>query len=98
MPGFDKPTLAVAVPDHVMHREVLDEAVLLNLQTERYTGLDHVAVDMLRTLSEASSVQDGIDRLADGYDADRSVIAADIDQLLDQLIDRGLVVVDDIAA
>ena len=98
MPGYDKATTSVSVPDHVMHREVLDEAVMLNLETERYTGLDKVGVDMLEALTAAPSLDAAIDRLVREYDADRDVIAADVERFVDDLVGRGLIVVDDIAA
>lgn len=81
-----------------MHREVLDEAVMLNLNTERYTGLDKVGVDMLEAITSATTVDAAIDRLVKEYEVERDVIAADVERFVEDLLDRGLIVVDDLAA
>ena len=81
-----------------MHREVLDEAVMLNLNTERYTGLDEVGVDMLEAITSAATVDAAIDQLVEAYDVERDVIAADVERFVEDLLERGLIVVDDLAA
>lgn len=91
MGTFDNATSKVTVPEHVMHRSVLEEAVMLNLETERYTGIDEVGRDMLDAIAQAANISEGIDALVEIYEVERSIIAADVDTFLAELVERGLV-------
>lgn len=83
---------AATVPDDVLVQRVPEGMVLLHLVSGRYYGLDEIGARMLDlacTLPDARSVVDGV--VAE-YDATPGVVAADLDRLMAQLADGGLVV------
>ena len=82
---------AVTMPSHVVTRALEDESVLLNLKSETYFGLDAVGTRMLEVLQSAKSVSDAVTQLASEYDAEESTIRADLQSLLERLVENGLV-------
>ena len=81
----------VTVPDHVMFRELDGEAVILDLASECYFGLDEVGTRMWITVTRSASIGDAFAELAGAYDVDRERLRADLDELLTELLQRGLV-------
>ena len=76
--------------EHVSLTEVDDEAVLLDLNTGSYYGLNHIGAHLMRVLEAAGSVNDAVQEPAEKYQTDVSTIEADISQLLDQLLKEKL--------
>jgi hypothetical protein len=60
----------VTMPKDVLISSVEDEAVLLNLNSERYFGLDDVGTRMLSVLTKANSIQVAYETLFDEYEFD----------------------------
>jgi hypothetical protein len=85
----------VALPEHVVSRAFEKQTVLLNLDSGNYHGLNPVAVRMLEASTAAPTPRDAIADLAAEYEQPESVIENDLAQLLEGLMDRGLVVSDD---
>jgi hypothetical protein len=83
--------LRVAVPADVMVQEVAGEAVLLNLKTERYFGLDEVGTIVLRSLTTAPTIQAAFERLLDEFDVQADQLRHDLNDLLETLVAHGLV-------
>jgi len=54
MPAFSQ---SVRIPAHVLVRQLAGESVLLNLQTERYFGLDEVGTRMWTHLTSSVSIE-----------------------------------------
>lgn len=81
----------LAVPDHVLFRELDGEAVLLNLENEAYFGLDEVGTDFWVKLTGAPNLQQGVDALLAVYDVDSSELSADVERMVDELTSAGLV-------
>jgi hypothetical protein len=81
----------VRVPDDVLISNLQDESVILNLNSERYFGLDDVGTRMLTVLSTSSSIETAYETLRDEYDVDREVLRADLLSLVEQLVEQGLV-------
>lgn len=81
----------VTVAPDVLFRLVGDEAVLLNLKSELYLGLDPVGTRMWTVLNEASSVQAAYDVLLQEYDVEPNRLRQDLDELLGQLLEQGLI-------
>jgi len=65
--------------------------VLLNLDNERYYGLDDVGTRMLSVLTSSDSVQSAWLQLVDEYDVDREVLREDLVTLVELLLEQGLV-------
>jgi len=67
-----------------------EESVLLNLDNERYYGLDDVGTRMLFVLTSAESVQSAWKQLVDEYDVDSEVLRQDLVSLVERLLEQGL--------
>jgi hypothetical protein len=83
--------LRVTTPAQVVTRPLDGELVLLNLDTETYFGLDQVGTRMWELLSSAPSVGDAFRQLVEEYDVDEATLRSDLEALLGQLVDGGLV-------
>lgn len=81
----------VKVPQSVVFRSFPTETVVLNLQTGKYHGLNPSAGKMLQALTEAGSVREAAAVVAAEYDAPVDTVEADVCDLCQSLLDRGLV-------
>ena len=84
----------LAIPDHVAVRELDQELVLLNFDSERYYGLDEVGARMVEVLREAESIDAGIALRLEEFDVDEAQLRGDVGALLTSLVDGGLVVLE----
>jgi len=71
-----------------------DEAVLLDLASEFYFGLDAVGVHVWRLLEQDPDVRHAFDILAREYDVDTDTLEHDLLALIRSLADAGLVSLD----
>ena len=85
----------VLVPEHVLVQELDGEAVLLNLKSETYFGLDEVGMRMWQALTTSPTVQNAYDALLEEYEVLPGTLQHDLDELLGRLVEQGLVVVED---
>jgi predicted DNA-binding transcriptional regulator len=86
---------AIAVPSpEVLVQELDGEAVLLNLESERYFGLDDVGTRVWRHLLEHRRLERVCEEMQKEYDVDESTLRADVLQLVEELIDAGIVTVE----
>jgi hypothetical protein len=83
-------TSSVRIPDDVLFRELDDEAVLLNLKTGIYFGLNPVATRIWQLLSEQRRLSSVVDTMLLEYDIDRDVLEEDLLELTRQLCAKGL--------
>jgi hypothetical protein len=81
---------SITVADDVLFRELDGEAVLLNLKTGIYFGLNPVATRMWQLIAEQHSLARVLDALAGEYDADQAVLETDLLELGRQLCAGGL--------
>lgn len=78
------------VPDHVVFRRLEDEAILLNLDSELYFGLDAVGTAVWQAVVEHGTLDDAWAALAPQYDVDPAELRRDIVALLGELVEQGL--------
>jgi hypothetical protein len=78
--------------DDVVFRELDGEAVLLNLSSGVYFGLDDVGTRMWQLIGEHGSLRAVLAQLCDEYDAAPEVLERDLVELASRLVARGLVV------
>jgi coenzyme PQQ synthesis protein D (PqqD) len=78
-------------PD-VIFRDLEGEAVLLDLASGRYFGLNAVGTRVWMLLESGSTVDGAAAAIAAEFDADPAEIARDVDDLVADLAARGLVV------
>jgi len=67
-----------------------EESVILNLKSESYFGLDQVGTRMWTLLTTSDSIQSAYERLLDEYDVSADKLRADLSELIDKLLARGL--------
>jgi hypothetical protein len=79
-----------AVPQHVLVRQLERESVLLNLDTERYFGLDEVGTRMWLHLTSSDSIEAAYQKLLSEYEVDGEILRRNLTELLDQLVANGL--------
>ena len=80
--------------DDVLVQEVGGESVLLDLESERYFGLDPVGTRIWALLGEHDNLQAVADRLYAEFDAEPERIQSDLLTLVGELADAGLVKVE----
>lgn len=81
---------AVMIGDSVLFQELEDEVVLLNMANQQYYGLNDVGAQMWKTLLETSSVTAALDRLTELYEVEHDVLDSDLQGLIRELLDAGL--------
>ena len=82
----------VAVPDGVLISQLQEESVILNLESERYFGLDDVGTRFLTVLTTSESIEAAHEKLRREYDVDPHVLRDDLLDLVDKLVDQGLLI------
>jgi hypothetical protein len=80
----------VRIPDEVIFRELDGEAVVLNLDTGIYFGLDAVGTRIWRLLEEHKSLRLVLDTLVDEYDAAPDRLQRDLLAFIERLNSKGL--------
>ena len=81
----------LSVPPDVLVSIVEDEAVLLNLKSERYFGLNQTGTTMLTTLTTSESVETAYQTLIGTFAVDPETLRQDVTELVRELIEHGLV-------
>jgi hypothetical protein len=77
--------------DDALFQEVGGEAVLLDLASEKYFGLDPVGTRIWNLLGEDGDLQSVYEHICSEYDAEPELIASDLLALIGQLAEAGLV-------
>ena len=85
----------ISVPEGVLFRDMEDEALLLNLETGNYYGLDGAGVRMWSLLTQQGQVELAYKTLLDQYDVSEELLLKDLLRLVDELASQGLVQVDE---
>ena len=67
------------------------EAIIMNLSTGMYYSMDGVGALLWEWVERGHSVGEIVDGLADRYETSISQVQADVEHLLDQVIQEGLV-------
>jgi len=78
------------VPSHVLVRFLEGESVLLNLETERYFGLDTTGTRMWKAVTSAAQISAAYEELLNEYDVDPELLRSNLTDLLGRLLENGL--------
>jgi hypothetical protein len=81
----------VTIVQDVLFRLVGEEAVLLNLKTDLYLGLDPVGTRMWTLLKDTPSIQAAYDALLREYEVEPDRLRNDLDEFLGKLLEQGLI-------
>ncbi len=80
----------VVVPSHVLVRFLDKESVLLNIETERYFGLDETGTRMWQLVTAAPQIEVAYQQLLDEYDVEPELLRENLTDLLARLVENGL--------
>ena len=83
----------VEISPEALFQELEGETVLLNLQSERYYGLDDVGTRMWQLLAENGDVAAAFAQLMKEYDVDAAQLEADLAALIGRLAEAGLLTI-----
>lgn len=85
----------VTVSDDLTTADLGGEAIVLDVKSGNYFGLNEVGAFILECIRQPVSVREVIDRMLKEYDATREQITQDVVQFLQQLQEQGLIRVTD---
>jgi Coenzyme PQQ synthesis protein D (PqqD) len=85
----------VKLSDDVLISDLQGESVILNVNSQRYYGLDKVGTRFLRLLSTSETIEQAFDALLAEYDVEADQLRVDLSDLLAELRDQGLVEIGD---
>jgi hypothetical protein len=85
----------LTVPEDVVYRDVLGEAMILHLGTGTYFGLDPVGSRVWQLIAERGALASVCTAMAEEFDAPAEQIRADVLALVETLVDKRLL---DVAA
>ena len=83
-------TSRAKVPYHVLVRLLEGESVLLNLETERYFGLDAMGTRMWQAVTVAPNIDEAYQELLLEFDVEPELLRSNLTELLGRLLDNGL--------
>jgi hypothetical protein len=86
----------VRVPQGVLVSGLQQESVLLNLESERYFGLDDVGTRMFSVLSSSDSIEAAYKTLLEEYEVEPEALKSDLLSLAGNLVEQGLLEVFDV--
>ena len=83
-------TMRAVVPAHVLIRRLEGESVLLNLDSERYFGLDPTGTRMWELMTSQPCIGLALEKLQEEYEVDPETLRAHLIELLGRLVENGL--------
>jgi len=83
-------TDSVVVPAHVMVRFLDNESVFLNLDTERYFGLDQIGTRMWTVITSFPNIEAAFQQLLSEFDVEPETLRSDLVDLLEKLLENNL--------
>ncbi len=84
----------VTMSPEVLFRDLDGEAVMLDLNTERYFGLDEVGARMWQLLAEHGHVETVVQLLLAEYEVEEDRLRQDLANLIAKMADAGLIIVE----
>ena len=81
----------MTISPEALFQEVSGEMVILDLKSEQYFGLDDVGTHFWQLLQSNGNAQSAYEVMLAEYDVDADVLKTDIQNLLAELMDAGLV-------
>lgn len=85
-----------AVPPDVLVQQLQLEAVLLNINTGRYYGLDEVGTRMWTLLTTSDSIESAYSSLSREFEVDPDQLQNDLQNFVARLTEEGLLEVCDV--
>ncbi|HEV8074203.1 MAG TPA: PqqD family protein [Candidatus Acidoferrum sp.] len=82
--------MRAVVPAHVLIRRLDGESVLLNLESERYFGLDATGTRMWELVTSQPCIASALEILQEEYEVEPDVLRNHLTQLMSGLVENGL--------
>lgn len=86
-------SIQVEISRDVLVRDLNGEAVILDLKSQRYFGLDDVGLVTWQLLSQHHELDVVMDKMLEEFDVERSRLEEDLETFLQRLEAEGLIVV-----
>jgi hypothetical protein len=83
--------MRLRISDDVVFQDLAGEAVILDLATGTYFGLDPVGTRIWHLLRAHGSTEAVVQTMLDEYDVDEAPLRRDVSGLVGKLVERGLV-------
>ena len=83
-------TMRVVVPAHVLIRRLEGESVLLNLDSERYFGLDATGTRIWELVTSQPCIASALEKLQEEYEVEPEILRGHLTELLGRLVENGL--------
>ncbi len=81
----------IRISDDVVFRQLEGEAVILNLETGVYFGLNEAGTRIWSLLQEDGSLERVVERMQNEYAVSAEALQEDVLRLVDQMLEKGLV-------
>lgn len=79
------------ISDNAVRQKIGEESVILNLDNGQYYGLDEIGSRMLDLIEEHGDADAVVNVLINEYDAEANQLTEDLQELLCELQDQGIV-------
>ncbi len=89
--SIDESKNIVLASDALLQELSDGEAVILHMGSEVYYALDGIALSMWKAIGDAGSLGEAREQLSAMYEVDAQTLARDLDDLVRELEERGLV-------
>jgi len=83
-------TMRAVVPAHVLIRHLERESVLLNLDSERYFGLDATGTRMWDLMTSQPCIALALEKLQEEFEVEPEALRTHLTELLSRLVENGL--------
>jgi hypothetical protein len=87
--------MRATAPADVLLQEVQGESVLLNLSSGRYFGLNEVGTRIWQACTTSPTLQEAAETLVAEYDVEPERLRQDLRELVEKLVEHGLLAVND---
>ncbi|MEZ5503131.1 MAG: PqqD family protein [Halioglobus sp.] len=81
----------ITISEGVISQEISSETVLLDLESENYFGLDAVGTRIWQLIRDKGHLLAVYNTLLDEYEVDEARLRADLEALISQASERGLI-------
>ena len=81
----------IKLAKRVSFTELDNDAVLLNLESGTYFGLNHIGVQLVKSINNGLSVSEACVTIATRYKVDLDVVKSDINELIKEMINNDLI-------
>ena len=81
----------LTISPEVLFQEVSGEIALRDLASESYFGLDEIGARIWALLNEEKAVGQILEVLLEEYEVDRARLEKDVNELLENLLEAGLI-------